>query len=472
MSYYAITASGQVNMYPMRFSLLALIFSMGLLANSQVYAAEPVQVHELKNGMRVLVREDHRAPVAISMVWYGVGSGHEYGGITGISHVLEHMMFKGTAKYPSGRFSAIIAENGGQENAFTSYDFTAYYQYLASDRLETAFKLESDRMRNLTLPEDEFLKEVEVVKEERRLRTEDKPTALTDEQFMATAWMNSPYHNPVIGWMADLDALTIDDLKDWYRQWYAPNNALLVVVGNVEAQEVFRLADKYFGRHKPEVVSKVKPQQETEQKGERRIVVKAPAELPYLTMGYKVPVVNQADEEWEPYALEVLANLMTGGDTSLLQRNLVRGEEMLTAVSAGYRAYARLPQLFVIDTVPAQGFNVAQAEAAIEQQIRILQDKPVSQEELDRVKAGVIASEIYQRDSVQHQAIVIGMLETLGYGWEMMEEYVDRINAVTAEQVQAVAKKYLVSDQKTVAVLDPQPINGKKSSSHSSGGAH
>lgn len=467
MGYYAITADGQVNMYLMRFSLLGLIFSLSFIASSPIRAAEPVQVHQLDNGMRVLVREDHRAPVAISMVWYGVGSGHEYGGITGISHVLEHMMFKGTASYPAGRFSAIIAENGGQENAFTSYDFTAYYQYLASDRLETAFKLESDRMRNLTLPEDEFLKEVEVVKEERRLRTEDNPTSLTDEQFRATAWMNSPYQNPVIGWMADLDALTIDDLRDWYRQWYAPNNALLVVVGDVETQEVFRMADEYFGRHKPEQVSTVKPQREVEQKGERRIVVKAPAELPYLTMGYKVPVVNQADEEWEPYALEVLASLLTGGETSLLQRNLVRGEEMLTSVSAGYQAFSRLPQLFVIDTVPAQGYSVEQAEKAIEEQLKILQEKPVTQEELDRIKAGVIASEIYQRDSVKHQAIVIGMLETLGFGWETMEEYADRINAVTAEQVQAVARKYLVADQKTVAILDPQPINGKKPSNFS-----
>jgi len=395
------------------------------------------------------------------MVWYNVGSGHEYGGITGISHVLEHMMFKGTAKYPAGKFSSIIAENGGQENAFTSYDFTAYYQFLASDRLETAFKLESDRMRNLTLPEDEFLKEVEVVKEERRLRTEDNPTALTDEQFRAAAWVNSPYHNPVIGWMADLDSLTIDDLKDWYRQWYAPNNALLVVVGDVNSEEVIKLAEKYFGRHKPEKISQVKPQLESEQKGERRIVVKAPAELPYMTMGYKVPVVNQADEDWEPYALEVLASLLTGGETSLLQRELVRGKEMLTSVDVSYQAFSRLPQLFVIDAVPADGFDVKQAEVAIEKQIQTLKEKPVTQAELDRIKAGVIAGEIYQRDSVQHQAIVIGMLETLGFGWETMEEYADRISAVTAEQVQAVAKKYLLADQKTVAILDPQPINGK-----------
>jgi len=461
MGYYAITAGEQVNMYTMRFSLFALIFSLGVLALSPLQAAESVTVHELDNGMRVLVKEDHRAPVAISMVWYNVGSGHEYGGITGISHVLEHMMFKGTAKYPAGKFSSIIAENGGQENAFTSYDFTAYYQFLASDRLETAFKLESDRMRNLTLPEDEFLKEVEVVKEERRLRTEDNPTALTDEQFRAAAWVNSPYHNPVIGWMADLDALTIDDLKDWYRQWYAPNNALLVVVGDVNSEEVIKLAEKYFGRHKPEKISQVKPQLESEQKGERRIVVKAPAELPYMTMGYKVPVVNQADEDWEPYALEVLASLLTGGETSLLQRELVRGKEMLTSVDVSYQAFSRLPQLFVIDAVPADGFDVKQAEVAIEKQIQTLKEKPVTQAELDRIKAGVIAGEIYQRDSVQHQAIVIGMLETLGFGWETMEEYADRISAVTAEQVQVVAKKYLLADQKTVAILDPQPINGK-----------
>jgi zinc protease len=453
----------------MRLFRAVLVFTLCLVAMPVFSMENPVHSYELKNGMKVIVKEDHRSPVAISMVWYGVGSSYEHGGITGISHVLEHMMFKGTKRHPAGDFSAIIADNGGEENAFTSDDYTAYYQYLAADRLEIAFKLESDRMRNLTLPEKEFKKEVEVVKEERRLRTDDNPTSLTYEQFQATAWVNSPYHNPVIGWMADLDSLKVEDLRAWYRKWYAPNNATLVVVGDVKPEQVLKLAERYFGVLPAEGIATVKPQNEEKQRGERRVTVKAPAELPYLIIGYKAPVVGQAEEEWEPYALEVLASLMAGGDTSILQRELVRGQELASGIDADYSAFRRMDTLFTIDAIPAQGHDVAEIEKAIEQQVDNLRNKPVSQEELDRVKAGVIAGEIYQRDSVQHQAIVIGMLETLGLGWQTMDEYADRIGAVTAEQVQAVARKYLIDDHKTVAVLDPQPIDPNNPPSHFSG---
>jgi len=453
----------------MRLFRAVLVFTLCLVAMPVFSMENPVHSYELKNGMKVIVKEDHRSPVAISMVWYGVGSSYEHGGITGISHVLEHMMFKGTKRYPAGEFSAIIADNGGEENAFTSYDYTAYYQYLAADRLEIAFKLESDRMRNLSLPEKEFKKEVEVVKEERRLRTDDNPTSLTFEQFQAAAWVNSPYHNPVIGWMADLDSLKVEDLRAWYRKWYAPNNATLVVVGDVKPEQVLKLAKQYFGVLPADGIATVKPQNEEKQRGERRVIVKAPAELPYLIIGYKVPVVGHAEEEWEPYALEVLASLMAGGDTSILQRELVRGKELASGIDADYSAFSRMKNLFTIDAIPAQGHDVAEIEKAIEQQVDSLRNTPVSKEELDRVKAGVIASEIYQRDSVQHQAIVIGMLETLGLGWQTMEEYADRISAVTAEQVQAVARKYLIDEHKTVAVLDPQPIDPNNPPSHFSG---
>jgi zinc protease len=453
----------------MRLFRAVLVFTLCLVAMPVFSMENPVHSYELKNGMKVIVKEDHRSPVAISMVWYGVGSSYEHGGITGISHVLEHMMFKGTKRHPAGEFSAIIADNGGEENAFTSYDYTAYYQYLAADRLEIAFKLESDRMRNLSLPEKEFKKEVEVVKEERRLRTDDNPTSLTFEQFQAAAWVNSPYHNPVIGWMADLDSLKVEDLRAWYRKWYAPNNATLVVVGDVKPEQVLKLAKQYFGVLPADGIATVKPQNEEKQRGERRVIVKAPAELPYLIIGYKVPVVGHAEEEWEPYALEVLASLMAGGDTSILQRELVRGKELASGIDADYSAFSRMKNLFTIDAIPAQGHDVAEIEKAIEQQVDSLRNTPVSKEELDRVKAGVIASEIYQRDSVQHQAIVIGMLETLGLGWQTMEEYADRISAVTAEQVQAVARKYLIDEHKTVAVLDPQPIDPNNPPSHFSG---
>ncbi len=434
-------------------SLFCLLFFV------QSVSAQTVSEYKLENGMRVIVKEDHRSPVAISMVWYGIGSGYEYLGITGISHVLEHMMFKGTHRYPAGEFSSIIAENGGQENAFTSYDYTAYYQYLASDRLETAIRLEADRMRNLTLPEEEFLKEIEVVKEERRLRTEDNPNALTYEHFMATAWMNSPYQNPIIGWMSDLDAMKVEDLRKWYQQWYSPNNAILVVAGDVDPDKVYKMARRYFGQFKAEEIVPPKAVREVEQRGERRITVKAPAELPYLIMGYKAPVAGQADEDWEPYALLVLATVMAGSETSVLQKELVRGSEMASAIDADYRAHSRLPLLLTIDAIPTAGTSIEDLESAINKQVEKLKKDLVDTDKLDRIKAGVVASEIYQRDSVQHQAIIIGMMETLGYGWKAMDEYVDKIKAVTPEQVRAVAQKYLVSDQRTVAILDPQPID-------------
>ena len=208
--------------------------------------AGDVQEFMLDNGLKLVVKEDHRAPVVVSQVWYKVGSSYEHAGITGISHALEHMMFKGTKKYPPGEFSRIIATNGGEENAFTSSDYTAYFQTLEKSRLPISFELESDRMRNLVLPKDEFAREIEVVKEERRMRTEDDPQALLYETLNATAFETSPYRQPIIGWMSDLEAMKISSLKDWYKKWYAPNNATVVVVGDVNADEVYKLALKYF----------------------------------------------------------------------------------------------------------------------------------------------------------------------------------------------------------------------------------
>ena len=312
----------------MRQKLNVGLFLTLLLAAAPVLSKGQVHEFALDNGMQVIVKEDHRAPIAVSQVWYKVGSSYEPDGITGISHVLEHMMFKGTQKHPPGEFSRIIAANGGDENAFTGQDYTAYYQTLSNDRLEVSFELEADRMRNLSLIEDEFLKEVEVVMEERRLRTEDKPNSLTYEQFSAVAYRSLPYGNPVIGWMNDLKNLNIKDMRDWYRLWYAPNNATLVVVGDVDPQQVLALAKKHFGPLKPEPVPDVKPLREPPQRGMARTTVKAPAKEPYLLMGYKTPIVNTADEPWEPYALEMLANILDGGDSARFSRELVRGQEI------------------------------------------------------------------------------------------------------------------------------------------------
>ena len=417
-----------------------------------------VQEFALDNGMKILVVENHRAPVVVSQVWYRIGASYEHDGITGVSHVLEHMMFKGTGKHPAGEFSEIIAANGGEENAFTGQDFTAYFQRIANDRLELCLELEADRMRNLTLDEAEFTKELEVVKEERRMRTEDKPTALTNERFNAVAYTNSPYRRLTIGWMEDLDSLTIDDVSEWYRKWYAPNNATLVVAGDIEAGEVYRLAKKYFGGLEPSDIRETKPQREAKQYGTQRVTVEVPAKVPYLAMGYKVPVLKTVDEDWEVYALEVLAGVLDGGSSARLARNLVRGEEIANSAGASYSMSVRYDSMFVLSAVPSEEVAIEVLEFALREQLSSIKQEMPDEEELKRVKAQVVAAQVYKQDSVFYQAMEIGMLDTIGLPWRSKDDYVERILAVTPEQVQAVARKYLVDERLTIAELDPLPL--------------
>jgi zinc protease len=422
-------------------------------------AAEP-QVHEyqLENGLKILVQEDHRSPAIVSQVWYKVGASNEYGGITGISHMLEHMMFKGTQKHPPGEFSRIIAANGGRENAFTGQDYTAYFQMLEKTRLPVSFELEADRMRNLKLIEAEFAKEHQVVLEERRLRTDDQPRSKMQEHFESVAYSNSPYKNPVVGWPDDVAGLTLDDLKRWYSLWYAPNNATLVVVGDVNPDEVFKQAKKFFGPLKKSVLPAPKLQGEVEQLGLRRLTVKVPAKLPNLVMGYKTPSLKTVADETEAYALEVAAGILDGGNSARFSSRLVRGQQIAAAAGAGYDLYSRLSNLFTLEGTPVQGKSVAELEAALLDEVRRLRDDPISAEELQRVKAQVSASHVYQLDSIMYQAMQIGTAETVGLGWKKVGEYVDKVNAVTAEQVQAVARKYLVDDHLTIAHLEPLPL--------------
>lgn len=450
----------------------SILFPLSLLIPLALQAGEPADVHEyiLKNGLKVVVKEDHRASVVVSQVWYKVGSSYEHNGITGISHALEHMMFKGTRKYPAGEFSRIISENGGRENAFTGRDYTAYFQQLEKSRLKVSFELEADRMRNLLIRKEDFEKEIQVVMEERRLRTEDDPESQTYEQFSATAFVNNPYHNPVIGWMDDLDNMTVDDLKAWYAKWYAPNNATLVVVGDVNPDEVFNLAKKYFGPLKPSKLTPLKPRKEAKQLGERRIVVKAPAELPYILMGYKIPVLTTAKESWEPYALEVLSGVLDGGDSARFAKELVRDKQIAANVGAGYSMTSRNEDLFMLDGTPARGHEISEIENALRAQIKRLHDTLVTSEELARIKAQVIAFNVYERDSVFYQAMQMGTLETVGLDWRLLDEYVNRIHDVTPEQVQQVARKYLIEDNLTIAILEPLPLENNPTPRPATGG--
>lgn len=424
------------------------------------------KVHEftLDNGLKLLVKEDHRAPVMVSQVWYKVGSSYEHSGITGISHMLEHMMFKGTKTLEPNEFSQIISAKGGELNAFTGRDYTAYFEQMASDQVEVSFRLEADRMRNLVLTEEALRKERQVVMEERRMRTEDSPNALTYERFNAIAFLTSPYHHPTIGWMSDIKHYELADLQAWYQKWYAPNNATVVVVGDVDPEKVYALAEKYFGPLRPEKITPPKPRPEIPQTGRREIFVRAPAELPYLLLGWKVPVIKTAEEDWKPYALEVLAGILDGGRSSRFSKDLIRGSQVAASVGASYDLYARLKDQFVIAGTPAQGHTIAELEKAIKAQIERLRKERVSQEELERIKNQVVAHKVYEQDSIFFQAMQLGLLETVGLDWRLADAYVDRVQAVTAEQIQAVAQEYLQEKGLTRGELIPMPIKpGEKS---------
>lgn len=369
-------------------------------------------------------------------------------------------MFKGTKQVKAGQFSRLIAAAGGKENAFTSTDYTCYFQQLEKSHLPLSFKLEADRMANLQLTDEEFAKEIKVVMEERRWRTDDKPQSKVNEAFQGTIYRAHPYSRPVIGFMNDLENMTADDAREWYSNWYAPNNATLVVVGDVKAEEVYKLAKQHFGKLKPKVLPVRKPQVEPEQIGERRVVVKAPAKLPYLLMGYHVPALTNPDTDWEPYALEVLAGVLSGNPAARLNQRLVRESKLAIDASAGYDLMARGRQsIFALDATPSEGKTVADVEAALIQQIETIKESGVTAEELDRVKAGVIAADVYKRDSMFYQGMQIGTIETIGFPWKILEDYPNKLRAVTPEQVQAVARKYLLKDNLTVATLDPQPID-------------
>lgn len=423
-----------------------------------------IQEFKLSNGMKVIVQEDHRAPVVVSQVWYRAGALDEVNGKTGVAHVLEHMMFKGTKKVPAGQFSRMIAAAGGKENAFTGMDYTCYYQQLEKSNLPLSMRLEADRMQNLQITDEEFAKEIKVVMEERRWRTEDKPQSKVNEQFQAIAFRAHPYGRPVVGHMNDLENMTAEDAREWYRNWYAPNNATLVVVGDVKTQEVLALAKQYFGPIKARNLPPRKPQVEPAQLGTRRAVVKAPGKLPYLAMGFHTPPLTfkpvESDLAWEPYALEVLAGVLSGNDSARLNQKLVRETSLALDVGAGYDTTSRgQHSLFELVGTPAEGKTVAELEAALLEQIELIKAKGVTQKELDRVKAAVIAADVYQRDSVFYQAMQLGQLETMGYPWALIKEYPEKLKTVTSEQIQAVAKKYLIADNMTVVTLDPQPID-------------
>jgi len=436
----------------LKWNLAFLIFLLCFLFIPLSEAGLKEQVFEtvLPNGLKVILLENHKAPLVTFQVWYRVGSRNEAWGKTGLSHMLEHMMFKGTEKIGPEEFSRIIQENGGNDNAFTSHDYTAYFENLSADRVQVAIDLEADRMQNLVLREEDFRTERMVVMEERRLRTEDNPQAVLIEQTMATAFEIHPYHWPIIGWMEDIARFTLEDLKTHYRTYYKPFNALLVVAGDFKKEELFPRIEKAFGSYPKGVAPNQEKDKDPTQIGERRILVKKEAQLQSLVMGYHVPNLREEDS----YVLEVIATLLSGGKSSRLYQSLVREKRLVLSADADHSLISRDPNLFTLSADLLPGKEVAEVEKAFDQEIERLQRERVGDQELEKAKNQIEASFIFGQDSIFNQAMLLAHHE-IAISWKAIDDYIPSIRKVTPEDIQRVAKKYLIQDNRTVGILIP-----------------
>ena len=445
--------------------LLPALMSLGLLGpgTASAQAGARVERYTLANGMTLIVKPDRRAPTAVHMVWVRVGSIDEVDGTSGVAHVLEHMLFKGTRELGPGEFSRRVAALGGRDNAFTARDFTGYHQQIPSSRLEDVMRLEADRFANNQWSDDEFRRELEVVKEERRLRTEDSPRARLFEALYATAFIASPYRRPIIGWMNDLDAMVPKDARAFYRRWYVPANAAVVVAGDVEPAQVLRLAERYYGPIAAGPVPVRKPREEPLQTGVRRIEVKAPADQALKALMFKVPRLTSLDaspDNDDALALSVLAAVLDGYSGARLGRALTQGPDRVAdSVGASNGLWGRGPQMFTLSAIPAPGKTVQQVESALRAQVDRIAREGVQEAELQRVKTQWIASEVYKLDSVFSQARELGAFWAIGFEPDAGERIMRRLREVTPAQVQSVAARYFSDDQLTAGVLHPLPLD-------------
>jgi zinc protease len=456
-----------------RSAAISLLFTL-CLAPLQGHAEElpGVQQFTLPNGMTLIIKPDHRAPTAVQMLWVRVGSMDEVDGTSGVAHVLEHMMFKGTPKVPAGDFSRRVAALGGRENAFTAKDYTGYFQQIPASRLQEVMQLEADRFANNQWSDEVFAKELEVVKEERRLRTDDNPHARLFEAMTAQVYQAHPYRRPIVGWMSDLDAMTPDDARAFHQRWYTPANAALVIAGDVDVAQVRNWAQQYYGGISTRALPARKPRDEPAQSGLRRMDFKAQAEQAYVALVFKVPglapkALNDSVQDGaeklasdEAFALTVLSAVLDGYDGARLDRALTQPADRV-ADSAGsyYGLSARGPVLFTLSGVPANGKTAAELEQALRAQVTKVAKEGVQEAELERVKTQWVAGEIYKQDSVFNQARSLGANWATGFGLDADQRVIARLRKVTAQQVQAVAAKYFGDDSLTVATLWPQPID-------------
>ena len=420
--------------------------------------------------MTLIVQPDHRAPTVAHMLWVRVGAMDEVDGTTGVAHALEHMLFKGTPTVKPGEFSRRVAALGGSENAFTTKDVTSYHQQIPSDKLEAMMKLEADRFANNQWSDGEFMREIEVIKEERRQRTEESPRARMFEAMNAMVYQASPYRRPVVGWMSDLDAMTPQDARDFYHRWYTPGNAAVVIAGDVDVEQVHQMAERIYGVVSVRAVPARKPRDEPEQQGARQMVFRAATEQAMVALAYQMPKLSDPQakdpQSQDALALTVLSAVLDGYSGARLERALIQGQSgqasrLADSAGASYGLMGRGPQLFYLTAVPAPGSSTDAVIAALKAEVARIAREGVTETELKRVKTQWTASEVYKRDSVFNQARELGSYWSLGMGVEAGDQLMDQLNRVTALQVQSVAQRWFSDERLTTAVLLPDPSKRK-----------
>jgi zinc protease len=435
----------------MLFRILSILFIfVPLISNANIAQ------FRLKNGLDIIVKQDRGAPVVMSTLWYRVGGSYEHSGITGVSHVLEHMMFQGTKKVPAAEFSQQIENIGGELNAITSRDFTEYYEEVASNHVALCFRLEADRMHNLIIDNVRFKRELKVVKEERSMRVDDNPLARTYERLKALSFVNNPYHHPVVGWPTDLDSINWKDAENWYHSWYMPNNAILIVVGDIAPKKVFKLASQYFGALKPGVLPVLKPRHEAKPVGEKQIDVILPGKQKAIFLAYQAPSLKSSGHsKWKAYALAVLSEILGGSNSSRLDKDLVREQHLASSVYTDYDFITLHAGLLVISAYPPDNVNLLKLQKAILLEVNKLKTGLVSKQELNRVKAMVVANKTYSLDSLPKQARELGLYAVAGLSVSEYTSYVDNINKVSAKQIESVAREFLNKNNLSIARYVP-----------------
>lgn len=410
----------------------------------------------LKNGLKVIIREDHRSPMVMTQIWYAVGSSDESGNLLGISHILEHMMFKGTQKVPNDEFTRLSRMYGGSINASTFTNYTNYYQLYPKTYFPLALELEADRMRNLLLRQQDFEPEVKVVMEERRLRTDDNPRSLAFERFKWIAYPTSHYRQPVIGHMKNLQNIQLKDVKKWYQDWYTPNNAVLIIVGDVDAENALRQVQKYFG----DIPSRNTPPRndvlEFDRVGYRHMELNLAVKVPNLYMAWNVRSLATAKNPQDAYALTIIKNVLDSGISSRLQDRLVRDKKVLTALSVSYDPYNRGDSLFSVSALPADGISLQEAEKAIQDEINILKTELIQPKEVERVTAKFVANLIYSQDDIVGQSKMIGNLEINGLSYRLIDQLPQHFETVTPQDIQRVANIYFVRDNLSTLYLSSE----------------